>query len=72
MKRDLQDKADSPLIETTGECSQAFLNLALFGVATPYLHNGTLTIEDDNGEVISTLFDCILIPSHYGGRALKS
>lgn len=47
----MQDKADSPLIDTVGECSQALLNLVLFGVATPYLHNGTLTLEDDHGEV---------------------
>jgi len=51
MKKDLQDKADTPLIDTAGECSQALFNLVLFGAATPYLHNGTLTIEDDNGEV---------------------
>jgi len=52
MKKDLQDKSEQPLIDTVGECSQALINMVLVGVATPYIHNGTLTIEDDNGEVI--------------------
>ena len=49
----MQDKVDSPLIETAGECSMCLFNMIVFGIATPYLHNGTLNVEDENGEVWS-------------------
>jgi len=52
----MQDKADSPLIETAGECSLCLFNMVIFGMATPYLHNGTLNIEDENGEVCSVTY----------------
>jgi hypothetical protein len=51
LKEDMQDKADTPLVETVGECSLCLFNMVIFGVATPYLHNGVLSIEDENGEV---------------------
>jgi hypothetical protein len=47
----MQDKADMPLVDTVGECSLSLFNMVIFGVATPYLHNGVLSIEDENGEV---------------------
>ena len=51
----MQDKVDNPLIETAGECSTCLFNMIVFGVATPYLHNGTLNVEDENGEVESAI-----------------
>ena len=51
LKADMQDKADIPLIDNVGECSLSLINMVIFGVATPYLHNGDLSVEDDNGEV---------------------
>lgn len=52
MSKDLQDKADDCLIDPMGECTQSMLNLVIFGVATPYLHNGTLMcgeVEEGRG-----------------------
>jgi hypothetical protein len=51
MKEDLQDQAENSLIEPMGECTPQLLNLVMFGKATPYLHNGTITMEDEHGEV---------------------
>ena len=47
----MQDKLDHPLVDTVGECSMSLFNMVIFGVATPYLHNGNLSVENDNGEV---------------------
>jgi hypothetical protein len=53
LSNDLQDKACDCLIDPMGECTQSMLNLIIFGVATPYLHNGTMVlgdVEDGKGE----------------------
>jgi len=34
-----------------GDCTLGILNLILFGKATPYLHNGTMMLDDENGRV---------------------
>ena len=47
----MQDQRENPLIDPMGECTNPLINLILFGRATPYLHNGTMMIEDDNGMV---------------------
>jgi hypothetical protein len=51
LKEDLQDQANNSLIDPMGDCTFALLNLVIFGKATPYLHNGTMRIEDENGMV---------------------
>jgi hypothetical protein len=58
----MQDKADIPLIDNVGECSLSLINMVIFGVATPYLHNGDLSVEDDNGEVslLISVISCFL------------
>jgi hypothetical protein len=30
----------------------SLLHLVLFGKASPYLHNGTLAVADENGQVV--------------------
>ena len=55
MREDLQDQSENPLIDPMGECTTQLLNLVLFGRATPYLHNGSMMIEDDNG-IVSSIF----------------
>ncbi len=69
LKLDMQDKADSPLIETAGECSLCLFNMIIFGMATPYLHNGTLNIEDENGEVCR---ECSLLYKSMGKDHIPS
>ena len=62
MREDLQDKVDDCLIDPMGECTQSMLNLILFGVATPYLHNGNLILGDvEEGKGVSN-HDIIFIP----------
>ena len=57
LQKDLQDKADDCLIDPMGECTQSMLNLIIFGVATPYLHNGTLILgEVEEGKGVSICF----------------
>jgi hypothetical protein len=41
---------------------KSFINFAQFGRATPYLHNGMMVIEDDNGIVRYFLFYFGLFP----------
>ena len=51
MKEDLQDAAANGLIEAHGEPNPGLLYLVLFGRASPYLHNGSMEIKDESGEV---------------------
>jgi hypothetical protein len=51
MREDLQNEANTPLIDIHGEMIPALLHLLIFGKATPYLHNGTMPVVDENGEV---------------------
>ena len=53
MKEDMQDQSENSLIDPMGECTTPVLNLILFGKATPYLHNGAMMLEDENGVVSS-------------------
>ena len=54
IREDLQDQEDICLIDPMGECTQPLLNLMIFGVATPYLHNGTLILGDvEEGKGVS-------------------
>ncbi len=55
VKEDLQDAASNPLIEIRGETSPGLLHLVVFGRASPYLHNGSMEIKDDTGEVWNQL-----------------
>ena len=58
----MQDKADDCMIDPMGECTQAMLNLIIFGVATPYLHNGTIVLGDiEEGKGVSIVFYVNLI-----------
>ena len=52
LREDLQNEAGNPLIDIHGEVASALLHLVLFGKASPYLHNGTMPITDENGEVL--------------------
>ena len=53
-----------------GECTQAMLNLIVFGVATPYLHNGNLMLgEVEEGKGVS-IFP--YIHHRYSRRDIKS
>ena len=47
----MQDQSETPLVDPMGECTNPLINLILVGRATPYLHNGSMMIEDDNGVV---------------------
>ena len=58
----MQDKADDCMIDPMGECTQAMLNLIIFGVATPYLHNGTIVLGDiEEGKGVSIVLYINLI-----------
>ena len=58
----MQDKADDCMIDPMGECTQAMLNLIIFGVATPYLHNGTIVLGDiEEGKGVSIVLYVNLI-----------
>ena len=54
----MQDQSENSLIDPMGECTTPVLNLILFGKATPYLHNGAMMLEDENGVVSVTCFVC--------------
>ena len=51
IREDLQGESTNGLTETRGEPSLGLLHLVLFGRASPYLHNGSMDIKDDSGEV---------------------
>jgi hypothetical protein len=51
MKEDLQNELTIPLVDVHGEVQPSVLHLILFGKASPYLHNGTMPVADENGEV---------------------
>jgi len=57
LKEDLQDQIVKPLIDMRGDCHPALINLVLFGKATPYYHNGTMTVKDKTGEVSLKLWN---------------
>ena len=62
----MQDKADDCMIDPMGECTQAMLNLIIFGVATPYLHNGTIVLGDiEEGKGVSIVLYANLIFDSY-------
>ena len=48
----MQDQAENSLIDPVGECTQPLLNLVLLGRATPYLHNGTVIMEDEETHMV--------------------
>ena len=48
LKSDMQDQQNNSLVDPMGDCSQCLLNLIVFGMATPYLHNGVMEIEDED------------------------
>ena len=47
IKNDLQDHVKDCLIDPMGDCSQPLLNLVVMGKATPYLHNGSMVLDED-------------------------
>jgi len=51
IREDLQTEESSSLVDIYGETMSPLLHLVLFGQATPFLHNGTLTIIDESGQV---------------------
>ena len=51
MREDLQNEDSTPLVDLQGEVRPSLLHLVLFGKASPYLHNGTMELPDENGEV---------------------
>ncbi len=51
MQEDLQNEVGVALIDIHGEAISSLLHLVLFGKASPYLHNGTMPITDDDGQV---------------------
>ena len=63
----MQDKADDCMIDPMGECTQAMLNLIIFGVATPYLHNGTIVLGDieEGNRVSIVLYVYLIFDSYY-------
>lgn len=62
IREDLQDQADNSLIDPMGECTQPLINLIVFGSATPYLHNGVMCVDSEEGTV-STKIICPLCES---------
>ena len=46
---DLQDQAGTSLLDPNGQCTQALINLMVTGQATPYMHNGSLEVQDLQG-----------------------
>ncbi len=60
MREDMQDQSENSLIDPMGDCTAPVLNLVLFGRATPYLHNGNMMIEDENG-VVSNVLVLVLV-----------
>jgi hypothetical protein len=60
MREDMQDQSENSLIDPMGDCTAPVLNLVLFGRATPYLHNGNMMIEDENG-VVSNLLVLVFV-----------
>jgi hypothetical protein len=64
LKEDLQDQDGTSLVDPMGECTFALLNLVIFGKATPYLHNGTMRVEDENG-MVSILIKSNLVKYKY-------
>ena len=51
----MQDQQNNSLVDPMGDCSQCLLNLIVFGMATPYLHNGVMEIEDEDKCEVSSL-----------------
>ena len=49
----MQDHDGNSLVDPMGECTQALLNLIVFGMATPYLHNGVMEIEDEEKQEVN-------------------
>ena len=49
----MQTETGTSLVDIYGDTISPLLHLILFGKATPFLHNGTLTIMEDNGLVIN-------------------
>ena len=60
----MQDQESNSLVDPMGDCSQCLLNLIIFGMATPYLHNGTLEIEDEEKQEVSSGSAFSLHPSN--------
>lgn len=54
MKADLQNEVENSLVDMRGDATTPLLHLVLFGRATPYLHNGSMEVKDENGEVIDS------------------
>lgn len=48
LKRDMQDQADMPLIDTEDKITFCLSNMMLTGSATPYLHNGIMSADDED------------------------
>ena len=63
---DLQDQAGTSLLDPNGQCTQALINLMVTGQATPYMHNGSLEVQDLQG-VCHERFD-----EHTRARAQKN
>ena len=48
LKTDMQDQADTPLIDTEDKISFCLSNLMLTGTAVPYLHNGIMSADEND------------------------
>ena len=44
----MQDQADMPLIDTEDKITACLSNLMLTGAATPYLHNGIMSADNED------------------------
>ena len=56
----MQDQHTYSLVDPMGDCTQCLLNLVILGRATPYLHNGVVSMDNEetqevNREIFSAL-----------------
>ena len=49
----MQDQYQNSLVDPLGECTQCLLNLIILGRATPYLHNGVLSMENEETQEVN-------------------
>ena len=49
----MQDQYQNSLVDPLGECTQSLLNLIILGRATPYLHNGVLSMDNEETQEVN-------------------
>ena len=50
LESDLQDQSTNSLIDPLGEPTLQLLSLVILGRALPYLHNGIMVVDCDDGD----------------------